>query len=82
MNSQTFQLSISKAGVIRTIYDDSLLPLLAQGQSKTRRASHVEPGPGGWWADMSPVRGPELGPYLTRAEALAAEVEYLKAHVI
>ena len=31
-----------------------------------------------WWADMSPVGGPSLGPYRHRSEALAAEVEWLE----
>jgi len=30
-----------------------------------------------WWADMTPVRGPVLGPFDDREDALAAEVEYL-----
>jgi hypothetical protein len=30
-----------------------------------------------WWADMSPVRGPVLGPFEERQEALDAEVEWL-----
>lgn len=43
-----------------------------------RRASHVEPGPDGWYADMSPMGGGKLGPYEKRSDALAAEVEWLK----
>jgi len=31
-----------------------------------------------WWADMTPVEGPVLGPYDTREEALAREVDWLK----
>jgi len=30
-----------------------------------------------WWADMSPVDGPVLGPFTTRDDALKAETEWL-----
>jgi len=33
-----------------------------------------------WWADMTPIKGPVLGPYKTQGEALAAEIKYLKDH--
>ena len=45
------------------IYDDSLAPLLKEGQSTVTRASHVEPastvspGTEGWIADMRPSGG-------------------------
>jgi hypothetical protein len=44
------------------------------------RASFVEPDDVGiWWADMWPMLGPKLGPFETRAAALAAEREWLEA---
>jgi hypothetical protein len=65
------------------IYNDDLVALLDEGDSTVRRVSHVEPscveGKHGWTADMSPVDGPMLGPYDTRAEALAAEVAWLQS---
>jgi hypothetical protein len=33
-----------------------------------------------WYADLLPVRGPVIGPYDSKQEALDAEVEWLKAH--
>jgi len=46
-----------------------------------RRGSHVEPDDAGrWWADLAPVNGPKLGPFVRRANALAAELEWLEAH--
>jgi hypothetical protein len=30
-----------------------------------------------WWADMAPVKGPILGPFDDRADALSAEEDYL-----
>ena len=41
-----------------------------------------EPVPQGWWADMSPVDGPVLGPFATRHTALHAEKEWLEANNI
>jgi hypothetical protein len=40
--------------------------------------------PGRWWADLTPVNGPVLGPYATgdRDKALADEIEWLKANGI
>jgi hypothetical protein len=73
---------ISKTGQTRFIYNDALLGLAEQGKTEVRRASHVEPCSGGWKADMSPVDGPVLGPYVTRAEALGHEVDWLLQHNI
>jgi len=75
---------VCDADGVRCIYDDAVAPLLATlGESTTRRASHVEPDPaGGWQADMSPVSGPILRGFTLRAEALAAEREWLLAHNI
>ena len=47
----------------------------------TRRASHVEPDGEGWTADMAPMGGPVLGPFPLRADALAAEHEWLDANL-
>ena len=39
-------------------------PVRAWVLSRIRRASHVEPDEAGrWWADLSPVGGPRLGPF-------------------
>jgi hypothetical protein len=47
-----------------------------------RRASHVEPDDDGqWWADLSPVNGPHLGPFAKRSEALTAESSWLEQHI-
>lgn len=77
------RLIADEAGV-RCLYDDALAPLLsALGNTITRRASHVEPDQaGGWQADMSPVGGPILRGFTLRADALAAEREWLLAHDI
>ena len=75
---------IIKDGKVSFIYADEMKPFLGLGQAEVRRASHVEPitvnGEVKWEADMSPVDGPVLGPYDTRAIALAKEVEWLNAH--
>ncbi len=73
-------LIISPAGTGQAIYSEAI-PLDRIGRLAIRRASHVEPDATGlWWADMSPVDGPKLGPFVRRSEALAAEVAWLENH--
>jgi hypothetical protein len=56
-------------------------PLDALGRPTILRASHVEPDQQGrWQADLSPVGGPVLGPFLRRSEALEAERSWLEEH--
>jgi hypothetical protein len=77
------QLRIDLSGTITMVYSDELAPLMEEGTASIKRASHVEPTPDGkWTADLSPVGGPILGPMNLRAEALAAEVEWLSVNVI
>jgi hypothetical protein len=81
---RSIDIIISKSGQIRFIYNDDLLSLAGLGTATIQRASHVEPSEdgSGWKADMSPVNGPMLGPYTTRAEALEHEVDWLLQHNI
>ncbi len=74
------QLVIEPTGRVRCIYAEAIdLPSL--GKLTVRRGSFVEPDAHGQWtADLSPVSGPVLGPYILRSEALAAEVAWLEAH--
>jgi hypothetical protein len=64
------------------IYTDELALLLDEGSATVTRVSHVEPlyqnEQHGWTADMTPVDGPVLGPYTTRAYALDAERIWLQ----
>ena len=74
------QLIIDATGAVRCIYDETI-DLGTLGHAHIRRASHVEPDASGqWFADMSPVGGPTLGPFPTRSEALAAERRWLEEH--
>jgi hypothetical protein len=74
------QLVIEPRGVIRTVYDETI-DLAALGPPVISRASHVEPDQEGRWiADLAPVGGPRLGPFLRRSEALAAEYTWLETH--
>ena len=71
-------LFVNSAGDIRCIYGEEL-DLRELGQLTITRASHVEPDRDGfWWADMGPVRGPVLGPFKNRTEALGAERGWLE----
>jgi hypothetical protein len=67
-------------GAVRGLYDEAIA-LAAIGRVMIERASHVEPDADGcWWADLAPVGGPRLGPYLFRSEALAAERSWLRTY--
>ena len=74
------QLVIKSGGVVRCVYGEEI-DLTALGSPVISRASHVEPDQQGrWWADMGPVRGPVLGPYELRSEALETELAWLESY--
>lgn len=74
------QLVITPDGTTRCLYSE-VLDLHRLGQLTIARGSHVEPDDmGQWWADMSPVAGPQLGPFARRSEALQAEAAWLEAN--
>jgi hypothetical protein len=74
------QLLIEPDGDVRCIYDEAV-DLSCLGQVSIARGSHVEPVPdGNWFADLSPVAGPALGPFSLRSDALSAEREWLERH--
>lgn len=68
---------VGSDGLLKFVYDDELQPLLALGSAIVARASHVEPTPQGWTADMGPSGGPVLGPFDLRGAALTAELQWL-----
>ena len=73
-------LIVAPSGSIRAIYTEDF-EFSALGRSVIRRASLVEPdGDGRWHADLGPVNGPVLGPFVHRSQALAAEVAWLEGH--
>jgi hypothetical protein len=74
------QLLIDPGGTVRCVYAEAT-DLLALGTPSIRRASHVEPDEfGQWWADLTPVAGPTLGPFPCRTLALDAEQAWLDEH--
>jgi hypothetical protein len=71
------EIVVTPGGAIRCLYDENI-DLAAFGPLMIRRASHVEPTPDGrWTADMGPMIGPLLGPFVHRSEALEAERAWL-----
>lgn len=74
------KILIDANGTLRHLYRDDLVELdVKLGDRRVARASHVEPNDAGHCAaDMKPVGGPLLGPFLSRAEALACEVNWLE----
>ena len=74
------ELLIESCGTVRCVYGEDI-DLSQLGRLSIQRGSHVEPTEDGQWTvDLSPVNGPQLGPYSTRTEALAAEVSWLREH--
>ena len=74
------QLVIEPSGTARCVYDEAI-DLACLGRLTMKRGSHVEPtADGQWWADMSPVCGPVLGPFAMRSEALDAERQWLETN--
>lgn len=84
---QAVTLSVAPDGTLSFIYTDDVDRFALQedlgGELLVRRASMVEPTTAsGWEADLSPVGGPVLGPFINRAAALAAEVAWLQENVL
>jgi|SRR6185437_2894716 len=76
-------VDIAPDGTITTIYDDALIPLFEEGNTKTRRASHVEPADNGTWTvDLTPVSGPVMTGFRLRGDALNAEVGWIKKNLL
>ena len=72
------QIIISTNGHGRCVYDETI-DLASLGTLCIQRGSHVEPDEAGqWWADLSPVSGPTLGPFTHRSQALTAERQWLE----
>jgi hypothetical protein len=73
------ELVVDAGGDVRCVYGEEL-DLRDFGTLKITRASHEEPDRDGfWWADMGPVDGPALGPFMSRTEASVAERDWLLA---
>lgn len=70
-------IHITAEGHLTFVWDDDLATVF-DGKLSIKRASHVEPDDRGeWWADLSPVGGPKLGPYILRGTALHDERMWL-----
>ena len=74
-------LVVDPGGGVRCLYGE-VIPLASLGVLSIARASHVEPGHDGWYADLSPSGGPELGPFALRSEALEAEEVWLEENLL
>jgi hypothetical protein len=75
-------LIVGPQGGVRCLYNEAV-DLASLGAVSIRRASHVEPDESGkWWADLSPMRGPRLGPFTLRSQALDAERLWLEEFLI
>ncbi len=76
------KIKVQPDGTITHIYTEKL-DLGGIGKVTTKRASCVEPNDDNkWTADLTLSSGPVLGPFKTRSEALAAEVEWLEKNIL
>lgn len=76
------KLYIFRSGDCHAIYDE-MLDIRFLGCQQIDRASHVEPTEtGNWTADLAPVRGPKLGPFPHRHQAIAAELAWLRGWMV
>jgi hypothetical protein len=90
MNTEEVVIVIPDDGPMRFIYNEDMMQsLMAHGEARVSRVSHVEPGddakgqdPLKWYADMGPVSGPVLGPFDGRTQALNEEVAWLSKHAL
>ena len=71
-------IAVQPDGSLEFVYHDDFVELLREGASAIERASEVEPFKDGWAADI--IGGPFLGPFPLRAEAIAAEVDWIEQH--
>ena len=71
---------VDSRGDVRCLYGEEI-DLHSLGHPVIHRASHVEPDESGnWWADLTPVKGPKLGPFSLRSDALQAERFWLEVN--
>lgn len=66
-------------GTAQCLYGENIA-LSSLGALDIKRASHVEPdekNPGMWYMDLSPVGGPRVDGFISRAAALQAEELWL-----
>ena len=71
------ELIIARDGSARCLYDE-VINLVQLGKLSIQRVSRVEPNDhGDWFADLSPLQGPVLGPFNCRSAALHAERVWL-----
>lgn len=75
------RLLIEPCGKVTAIYGEAI-DLSKIGALAIVRASSVEPAHGGlWYADLSPVGGPILGPFTLRSAAIFAEIAWLETYL-
>ena len=74
------KLLISPQGAVQCVYAEAI-DLASLGRLTISRGSYVEPNAAGQWnVDLSPVDGPQLGPFAQRSAALKSETDWLEQH--
>ena len=74
------QIIVDHVGGVRYVYGETI-DIATLGPPTITRGSHVEPDQDGrWYANLSPVDGPLLGPFDRRSDALKAEIKWLETN--
>jgi hypothetical protein len=72
---------IDPSGSVHCLYGEQI-DLNSLGELTIHRVSFIEPDHTDWYADLSPVAGPILGPFTLRSQALQAEFDWLEQHLV
>lgn len=76
------QLTMTPQGDVHCLYSEDI-DLSCLGSLAITRASYVEPDlQGQWFADLSPVGGPKVGPFAKRSDALTGEQDWLVSNLL
>ena len=75
-------IAIKPDGTMQFIYKDEMARIIKKGNAKIKRASYVEPKENKWTANLSPLKGPILGPFPLRKTALQEEEKWIQQNVL
>jgi hypothetical protein len=85
MEEKEVLVKVNHDGSLMFIYDENLTELEKLGDSKTKRASHVEPSedvPGEWDVDLSPSGGPKVTGFKTRSAGIQFEIDWINKNLL
>ena len=72
----------SVTAIVGSLKEETPIDLESIGQCTTRRQGVLMEFNGEWFADMFLISGPVLGPFASREQAIAAEIDWLRGNVL